>query len=551
MARLPDPGEADATRRGDLPRALDPGHDEARERDLYSIFCRLGQALVSSFDLDDLLNIIVEQAVGMLRADVALLRLLDRPGEHLELELARGVPEEVVRAVRFKPGEGLAGRVLLDGRPLRGINLQRDPRATQRAVARRYGWKSFAAVPIHLHQQPIGVWFLIRRRRDPFDDAEVDLLTTFANYASLAVERSWLFHTIVQDKHESEAVVAASASGILVVDHRGRVVDMNPAFERLTGWTLHEGRGQPCCDVVGCHTTAESKEHPSCPLLAAGAGSDRAFIEYRIHRRDGTVVPVEVSYGLIRDEDGELVRVVAVFRDISEQRELNRLRAEIVANVSHELRTPLALIKGYATTLLSPSVSLDRASARRFLHNVSSAADHLGQMIDDLLAASRLEAEQLRLEPDHFELATQVRDVLDWFGPHAPELRLVADLPPEELWVWADPQRVHQVLFNLLSNAVKYSPPGSTVYVRGRRLGDPPRAVVHVIDEGDGIAPEHLPYIFDQFYLTERSKKGIGLGLYICKGLVEAMGGRIWVVSELGQGSTFSFTLPVEVPEPA
>jgi PAS domain S-box-containing protein len=512
---------------------------------------QIGQALVSSLDLRSLLSIIVDEAVALLDAEVTFLRLLDRPGEYLDLEVARGAPDEIVRQVRFRPGEGLAGRLLLDGKPLRGINLQQDPRTNQRAMARRFNWQSFLAVALHLHQQPIGVWFVIRRRRWPFDDDDVALLSTFADYASVAVERDWLLHSIVRERHESEAVIQASANGILVVDRHGRVVDMNPALERLTGWTLREVRGLPCCDVIGCQH-GEEGEHlgPSlCPLHASSQSMDRAFIEYQIRTRDGSLVPVEASYGLIHDEQGDLSRIVMVFRDISRQEELEQLRAEIVANVSHELRTPLALIKGYATTLLSPDVTLEETEARRFLVNVSVAADHLGRMIDDLLWASRLEMQQLKLQCQHFDLCRQVRQVLAWFQPHARGIRLVADLPAGRLEVWADPDRVEQVLFNLLSNAVKYSPANSSLTVQARRLGEPPRVVVHVIDEGMGIARQHLPRIFDRFYLTEASEKGVGLGLYICKGLVEAMGGEIWVVSELGQGSTFSFTLPVEAEE--
>jgi two-component system, OmpR family, phosphate regulon sensor histidine kinase PhoR len=239
-----------------------------------------------------------------------------------------------------------------------------------------------------------------------------------------------------------------------------------------------------------------------------------------------------------------------VFRDISRQRELDRLRAEFVANVSHELRTPLALIKGYATTLLNPGMALDETKARHFLSNVVLAADRLDRMIDDLLCASRLETDQLSLHPQRFDLALTVYGLLAWFQPHAKGCRLVADLPPGGLMVWADPDRVEQVLANLLTNAVKYSPPARTITVQGRLVGTPCRAVVHVVDEGLGIAPEHLPRIFDRFYLPETSKKGIGLGLYICKELVEAMGGEIWAVSEVGKGSTFSFTLPVEMDTP-
>jgi PAS domain S-box-containing protein len=515
---------------------------------LAGVFQRIGEALVSSLDLRALLNLIVDEAVAALDAEVTFLRLLDRPGEHLELEVARGEPEELVQQIRFSPGEGLAGRLLFDGKPLRGANLQRDPRTNQRAMALKHNWRSFVAVALHLHRQPIGVWFMIRRRRRPFSDDEVALLSTFADYASIGIERSWLLHTIVSEKHESEAIIQASASGILVVDGYGRVADMNPALERLIGWTLREARGQPCCDVMGCRMGRESCTTGvlACPLATGAKGGGRAFLEHEIRNRRGEPIQVEASYGLVHDEHGELSRIVMVIRDISQQTELNRARAEIVASVSHELRTPLALIKGYASTLLNPSVALDEEEARRFLQNVSVAADRLGRMIDDLLAASRLEMEQLHLQPVQFDLGDKVRGLLSWFQPHARDLRLVADLPTGALEVWADPDRVEQVLFNLLSNAVKYSPPDSALTVQARRLGDPARTVVHVIDQGMGIAREHLPRIFDRFYLTEASEKGVGLGLYICKGLVEAMGGEIWVVSELGEGSTFSFTLPVD-----
>jgi PAS domain S-box-containing protein len=525
----------------------------AREKHLAEPFQQIAQALVSSLDLHDLLPFIVDQAMAFLDADVAILRLLDRPGKHLEVEVVRGVPEEAVRQVRFRPGDGLAGRLLLDGTPLRGINIQQDPRASQRTFARRFGWKSFAAVALHLHKQPIGVWFLIRKRKQPFSEQDLAYLSAFADYASLGVERSMLLYTIVREKHESETLIDASANGILVADGRGRVINMNPALERLSGWTLRKARGEPCCDVVGCQLgeQAEASGTAVCPLQIS-EGRDRGFLEYQLHTLDGSTIPVEASYGLSRDEDGQVDRLIMVFRDLSRQKEMDRLRAEIVANVSHELRTPLALIKGYASTLLSPEVELDEAETRRFLENASFAADRLGRMIDDLLCASRLETDQLLLRLQQFDLRHIVQQVVTWFGPHAQGRELVADLPAGDLPVWADPDRVEQVMVNLLTNAAKYSVPGSTITVRGHQTGDPPCVVVHVNDEGLGIAAEHLPRIFDRFYLAGDRKDSVGLGLYICRGLVEAMGGKIWAVSEVGVGSTFSFTLPVEsdIPPP-
>lgn len=519
-----------------------------KTRSFVNAFHHIGRALMSSLDLQDLLGQIVDQAMTTLNADVAVLRLLDRAGKHLKLEVARGVPADVMSQVHLGPGEGLAGRLLLDGIPLRGVNLQQDPRAIQRSLARRYGWQSFAGVPLHLHEQPIGVWFLVRKRRHPFGEEDLSHLTAFAAYASMAVERSWLINSVVREKRESVAVLQASASGILVVNGRGRVMDMNPAMERLTGWTLREARGQPCCDILHCQQAGgiQTPETVTCPLEIGDSAQDKAFLEYEIQTYDHRSIPVEASYGLIRDDEGNLDRVVVIFRDISRQEELKQLQAEIVASVSHELRTPLALIKGYATTLLSPEVTLDETNTRRFLTNVITSADRLSRMIDDLLLATRLEMKQLGLRPQPFDLGQKIGSVLDWFRPHAQGRDLVASLPGEGLNLWADPDRVEQVLVNLLTNAVKYSDAGSTIEVQARLLGDPARIVVHIADEGTGIAPEHLPHIFERFYLPDTSNEGIGLGLYICKELVEAMGGTIWVISEIGKGSTFSFALPIQ-----
>jgi PAS domain S-box-containing protein len=521
-------------------------HRDAR---VAALFREISSALVSSLDLHDLLGLILDRAIEVFDADVAILRLLDRPGEHLQVEVARGVSQDAIQEIRFRPGDGLAGQLLLDSTPLCGDDLREDPRASQRDLARRLGWQSFAGVALHLHEQPIGVWFLIRKRRQPFTGPDLTDLTVLADLASAGIERTWLVQTIVRGKHESETLLRASANAILVMDGRGRIIELNPALERLTGWTLREGRARYCYEVIGCQRrqTSAGSEPTACPLISASTGSDRAFLEYKIYTRDGREIPVEVSYGTIRDVDDKLDRLIIVFRDLTRQKTIERLRSEFIANVSHELRTPLALIKGYATTLSSPQITLDEAQTHRFLENVSFAADRLGRMIDDLLWASRLETDQLRLEPKEFDLGQMIDRVLTWFQPHARGCHLVSDAPDKSLHVWGDPDRVEQVLVNLLTNAAKYSPSGSTITVRTQLWQDPSRVAVHVIDEGIGIAAEHLPHLFDRFYLTEDSDKGVGLGLPICRGLVEAMGGEIWVVSELGKGSTFSFTLPVEV----
>jgi PAS domain S-box-containing protein len=531
-----------------MPPEAQPGLDSPDPAAMLQSLCRIGEALASSQDLQAILDLIVDQVQVLLRADVAHLRLLDRAGEALELEVGRGLSTQHPDAIPLDPGANLVSDVLFHARSVRGDDLRTDPRARYRDLAVEEGLQAFVGVPVMLRQQPIGAMFLFRRRAEPFTLSEETLLTALVHYLSAAIERHWLFSAMVREQREREAVVEGSASGILVVDARGNVLTMNSAMERLTGWERRDVMGQSCRELIGCRkeTRAANGTSWTCPLRPHPTGEEAFFAEHHLCTRDGLVLPVEISYGLIRDEEGHLERIVMVFRDISEHRAIERLRSEMIANVSHELRTPLALVKGYVSILLDLGSEMERAEWASTLRKIHAATNHLDWLVDDLLSGARLEAGELPLYPRVFDLAEKVHEAVDRLAFQASASSLRADVPPEGLLVWADPERVGQILTNLLANAIKYSPPGGMVTVRVRALGDPPRAVVHVIDQGPGIDAKHHPHIFDRFYQADADQQGVGLGLYICQGLVEAMGGQIWLVSEVGQGSTFSFTLPME-----
>jgi PAS domain S-box-containing protein len=515
---------------------------------MFQSLCRIGEALASSQELQPILDLIVDQIQVLLRADVAHLRLLDRAGEALELEVGHGLSTRHPDTIPLDPGTNLVSEVLFNARSVRGDDLRTDPRARYRDLAAKEDLQAFLGVPLMLRQQPIGAVFLFRRRAEPFTPADETLLTALVHYLSAAIERHWLFSAVVREQREREAVVEGSASGILVVDARGKVLAMNSAMERLTGWERRDVIGQSCHHLIGCQqeTTAANGTSWTCPLRPHPSGEEAFFAEHRLRTRDDQVLPVEVSYGLIRDEEGHLERIVMVFRDISQQRAIERLRSEMIANVSHELRTPLALVKGYVGTLLDLGAGMGRAEWADYLRKIHAATNHLVWLVDDLLSGARLEAGELPLYPRVFDLAEKVYEAVDRLAFQAGACSLRTDAPSEEVRVWADPERVGQILTNLLANAIKYSPPGGLVTVRVRALGEPPQAVVHVIDQGPGIDAKHHPHVFDRFYQADADQQGVGLGLYICKGLVEAMGGEIWLVSEVGQGSTFSFSLPME-----
>ncbi len=244
----------------------------------------------------------------------------------------------------------------------------------------------------------------------------------------------------------------------------------------------------------------------------------------------------------------ESVRLFQEAAQVEALRELDRMKSELIATVSHELRTPLVSIKGFAETLRNDG-DVDVVTRREFLDDIIDESNHLEELINNLLDMSRIEAGMLRIQPQPIKLANLASRVVGKLRQraakegHMLQLNVAPDLP----LVHADAGRLEQVLRNLIENALKYSPEGGRIVLYATRDGD--MVKVSVRDHGIGIAPEHAERIFDRFYRVDnsmtRGTSGTGIGLSICRGLIEAHGGRIWVESVPGKGSTFHFTVPV------
>jgi signal transduction histidine kinase len=246
----------------------------------------------------------------------------------------------------------------------------------------------------------------------------------------------------------------------------------------------------------------------------------------------------------------ENVRLFEEAAKVQALRELDGLKSELLSTVSHELRTPLASIKGYAGTLLRTDVEWDHETRREFLQIIDEESDRLGELIEDLLQMSQIESGVMRVDLRRCRLPRVIHRVVKKARATAVRHQFVVNVVPDFPEVRADLRRVEQVLRNLVENAVKYSPEGGTVTVRGDVEGD--QALVSVSDDGIGIAPEDLGRVFDRFFRADgtavRKAGGTGLGLSICRGIVEIHGGRIWVESQPGVGSTFRFSLPLADP---
>jgi two-component system sensor histidine kinase VicK len=333
-----------------------------------------------------------------------------------------------------------------------------------------------------------------------------------------------------------DAVLESAGEGILMTDERGKTVVANRTWTELAG--------APTLAAAGRFRTAEQAEE-SFAAAAARWMADPERVAGADFERPEPYQRLRVYTAPVRHRSETIIGRIFVLRDVTRETEAERMRSALVATVSHELRSPLTAISGYTDTLLHEG-PWDEDTQHEFLEAVLTSAQRLSALVDNLLDAASLEAGVLRLQPEPIRVERIAERVLAQrrllAGTCTLELETRAGLP----LVIGDGVRIEQVLTNLVDNAIKYSPNGGVVHVRLARTADGDLAV-SVSDQGVGIPPEHVPHLFERFYrITSngRSVKGVGLGLYICRSLIEAHGGRIWVESQPGVGSTFIFTLP-------
>jgi hypothetical protein len=342
----------------------------------------------------------------------------------------------------------------------------------------------------------------------------------------------------------------ALPDGVVVLGPDGVVRLMNREAERLTGWDRDRAAGRHFGEVLPLMDAGGFKVHEQedalRPPLRVTTGTPER--DYLLRRADGTEHWVAVVAAYERDAAGRLDEIVVSLRDIGRRRRLDRARADIVATVSHEIRSPLTSVKGFTSTLLHKWERFTDEQKRVMLETVNHDADRVTRLLGELLDVSRLEAGRLELKRQEIDVAAIAQEVVTRIAKRedADGYVLSCDFPRDFPRVMADPGKIEQVLVNLTENAVKYAVPGA-VTISGVDFGQ--QALVRVIDSGGGIDRKHLPHIFTKFYRrgTGERHSGTGLGLYICKGIVEAHGGQIWVERSGHDGTTFAFTLPKEI----
>lgn len=334
--------------------------------------------------------------------------------------------------------------------------------------------------------------------------------------------------------------------GVLVADESGSVSYLNRAAERISGWTREQAAGRPWGEVLQLRDAGgllvHERSDPYRHRIRITTGTPER--EFLLRRRDGEDRWVAVRASYRRNGDGRIEQAVVTLRDIERRRRLEKHSSDLISTVSHEIRSPLTSVKGFTSTLLRKWGEFTDEQKHHMLTMINHDADRVTRLLTDLLDVSRLEAGRLELRRQPVDIAEIARKVTARLEHETTDHEIRLTAPARLPSVSGDPGKIEQVITNLVENAIKYADPGPIVVEAGRDDGG---VVVRVSDEGPGIDPQHQPHIFTKFYRRGSGERrpGTGLGLYICKGIVEAHGGRIELERSGAEGSVFAIHLPV------
>lgn len=511
-------------------------------------------SLEATLDLETVLRILIAHSVDLAGASGGALILWDEATGKLVTRMSSGTDYDYPPVA---PGEGLTGRAFATGQPQVQNSYQHFPGAIPRASEQRV--TNALAVPLLRGGRPFGTITVFSMVFKPFMPEDVRTLTLFASQAAVAIDNQLLYSTVLSQQRQLDSIIRAMHDALIVYDREGMIILINPAAQELVGLQAAVV-GVPHDEVIR-HYDHFAKyrveplhdwAHTFATVLTTGV-----TLAAMAHVYSDRLHTVESVFAPYFDAEGAIIGVISVTRDVSVSHELERVRAELevarrqedfLSIAAHELRTPITAIKGYSDLLnrrIAPGYTVTERDTR-MLESVTSQVSRLTELVDDLLDMGRIQAGKVEF---HWEICA-IREVLRGAiesvrpiaGAREPDLYLVGG---EDGMVRCDPGRLEQVFVNLLTNALKYSAAGAVTCTTTRTDG---RVRVAVQDHGTGILPDDLPRLFERFFRSHdvyAHQRGLGLGLYISRQIVERHDGRIWAESELDVGSTFYVELPL------
>lgn len=513
------------------------------------------------------LESIAEQATEPLADAVGMILVDPLDADRIVSEVIfHRIPERAEAATGLLHGamDAVKDAVIRGGRPVLLTNASRPAGAPlfDQAAMESARFSAVVAVPVATRQTAYGALFSLASRPLSLTEDDLKFALLIADRLGSALDSSALYRQQLEAKAraqeladlaqahatELETILDTMSEAVYVTDAGLRVVRMNRAFAGLVGLGDSESRNESfraLMDRLQPQTESDDPAEKELPMIRALGGASFTNHVIRITPiGSGRDRFLSISGAPIRDSSGRITAAVNVARDVTELHEIDRLKDEFISVASHEMRTPLTVIKGYIQMLTKRLENREtKGSELDMARQILNQTDRLATLTNRLLDVSRVQFGRLTLESDRVDLTALVRDLVERMRVTM-EYHKISLKAEEPVFVEADAGRLEQVLTNLVNNAAKYSPDGAEIDVSLERKDG--SALITVRDHGYGIPKERQGRIFQRFYraTTDERKSGLGLGLYVSKGIVEAHRGEIWFQSEDGKGSTFFVRLP-------
>lgn len=501
-------------------------------------------------EADATLRRLVQRIAMILQAEKIAIMFYDRErGELIGIPPAYGIDEDHLAHFRVRATNGISGLVFREGQPAIFHDAHTDER-TQKDPFGLLHVQNGITVPLIIEKRDeenrvvdrntIGVLHSFNKRHgEDFNDEDVRLLERMARNVGAIIANLQLYREVVEEREELLQTFESLTAGLVLVSPDGHISQINGSARAIFS-APNEAVGKLYKDVMQNQAFEQVIE-------AAMKGEDAPHHEMEISIQNNERF-FQIQAAQVKNEEGRELGVVCILNDITEMKQIDKMKSSFVAMASHELRTPLTAIKGFTSTLLMDD-GFGPEERREFHMIIDQECDRLTRLINDLLNTARIEAgESLKPHYSTVQLQALLEKVvmIQRQATHKHEIEL--DLQTAIPSVVGDEDKIDQILTNLLNNAIKYSPNGGTITVHARLEGD--EMVIGVEDQGMGIPKDHVNKVFEKFHRVnnEDNRKiyGTGLGLYLVKHLVEGVHfGQIWCESEIGKGSTFWFRIPV------
>ncbi|MDQ7024453.1 MAG: ATP-binding protein [Anaerolineae bacterium] len=515
-----------------------------RQRDF---LLEISRAITSRLDLTEVLKRVLHASVVMTAGRVGLIALRNPDDQQFNVRAFTGIQQEIVPLINEKLHE------LMNDVPKTALHYDYiESKLTEIASSIDEGLRQSVAMPLLFDKSPMGLLIVFRSYEVEVTRNDVQILQSFADQAAIAVHNAQLYENINRERQQLRAILDYSGDGVMILDANLNILQINRSFEYMSAWRAEDAVSLHQDDVIIWanieHNDLQDAIQQGWPQKRSESeASDTLYVEGELQRRDGMEVSIGITYAPLFNEDGKLANIIANVRDITNFRKAQEMQNVFISTVSHELRTPVTLIKGYASTLTREDAQWDMNTVKQSLEVIEEEADRLTELIEDLLTASKIQADRnIKLNLADVRLDQIAKHSLERLRVQSTRHEFVLSFQDNFPTVSGDAKLLRQVIDNLLTNAIKYSPSGGTITIGGRYSGE--SVTIFVRDSGEGIAEEEQRKIFERFYridskLTSKTQ-GTGLGLYLSKAIIEAHNGNISVKSHIGHGSTFYFTIP-------